>query len=61
MKADIFLSRVHLPLYCFACRGVRRFETSSPMPVQLLLLHDQWEEGRGEEGLAEGGDEKQLL
>lgn len=31
------------------------------MPVQLLLLHDQWEEGRGEEGLAEGGDEKQLL
>lgn len=42
---------------------VRRFETSSPMPVQLLLLHDQWVEG-GEEEEANGPGHdgvKQLL
>lgn len=32
------------------------------MPVQLLLLHDQWTEGGGEEGnFVEYGDDKQLL
>eukprot|EP00903_Cladosiphon_okamuranus_P013541 g12613.t1 len=41
----------------------RRFETSSPMPVQLLLLHDQWVEGgEEEEANSPGHDgEKQLL
>lgn len=42
---------------------IRRFETSSPMPVQLLLLHDQWVEGgEEEEANSPGHDgEKQLL
>lgn len=42
----------------------RRFETSSPMTVQLLLLHDQWMEGGGEQDdnhHAELGEERQLL
>ncbi|CAM9884497.1 unnamed protein product [Pylaiella littoralis] len=40
----------------------RRFETSSPMPVQLLLLHDQWMEGGGEDGdSSESNGDKQLL
>ncbi|CBN76998.1 conserved unknown protein [Ectocarpus siliculosus] len=43
--------------------GRRRFETSSPMPVQLLLLNDQWTEGGGEDGeLSPKHDgDKQLL
>lgn len=48
---------------CFLPPLIRRFETSSPMPVQLLLLHDQWMEGGDEDAAhaAEQGEERQLM
>lgn len=39
----------------------RRFETSSPMPVQLLLLRDQWMQGGDADVNAELGEKRQLM
>lgn len=47
---------------CIPVLAHRRFETSSPMAVQLLLLHDQWLEGVDDDPNAgELGEERQLM